>query len=297
MKVLRLLIAAALLATPAIAPAQTTSSSNPDFAVGPQYDSTHVYVAPADFDRLMASFIATFGGTTSKQGVFQVTPTTSQTISQVAMTPVGLVSVFGFTTPIPYPFGAERTGYLVTDIDAAVAAARKAGAVRLVETFPDPIGRDVVLQWPGGVTMQFYWHTVKPNYAPLATIPENRIYLTADAADLFVTHWQAFAHAVIVSDDAAAPGSEIGRPEGHYRRISLRSGFGDLTVLVTDGALPWPFGRDMTGYAVADLPATLAKATRAGVETLVPPHREAGRVSTMVRFPGGYIAEIHSTDH
>ncbi|QYE33808.1 glyoxalase [Polymorphobacter sp. PAMC 29334] len=296
MKALRLLIAAAILAVSMTAPARTAAAS-PDFAVGPQYDSTHVYVAPADFDRFMASFIATFGGTTSKQGVSQVTPTASQTISQVAMTPVGLVSAFGFKTPIPYPFGAERTGYLVTDIDAAVAAARDAGAVRLVETFPDPIGRDVVLQWPGGVTMQFYWHTVKPNYAPLATIPENRIYLTADAADLFVTRWQAFAHAVILSDDAAAPGSEIGRPEGHYRRINLRSGFGDLTVLVTDGALPWPFGRDMTGYAVADLPATLAKATRAGVETLVPPHREAGRVSTMVRFPGGYIAEIHSTDH
>ncbi|RZF65453.1 glyoxalase [Sphingomonas populi] len=293
MKLCRLLAAAVLLATPVIAPARTTAT-HPDFAVGPQYDSTHVYVAPADFDRFMASFIATFGGNTSKQGVFQVTPTASQTISQVAMTPVGLVSVFGFKTPIPYPFGAERTGYLVTDIDAAVAAARKAGATRLVNTFPDPIGRDVVLQWPGGVTMQFYWHTVKPNYAPTATVPENRIYLTEDAADLFITHWRTFAHGVIVSDDAAAPGSEIGRPDVRYRRVRLRSGFGNMTVLVTDGALPWPYGREVTGYTVPDVSATLAKATEAGVETLVPPHREADRVSTMVRFPGGYIAEIHS---
>jgi len=293
MKLCRLLIAAALLAAPVIACARTTTA-NPDFAVGSQYDSTHVYVAPADFDRFMASFIATFGGTTSKQGVFQVTPTASQTISQVAMTPVGLISVFGFKTPIPYPFGSERTGYLVTDLDAAVAAARKAGAMRLVDIFPDPIGRDVVLQWPGGVTMQLYWHSVKPSYALLATIPENRIYLTADAADLFLTHWRAFAHGTMVSDDTAAPGSEIGRPGTRYRRIRLRSGFGDMAVIVTDGALPWPYGREVTGYTVRDVSATLVMATKAGVEMLVPPHREAGRVSTIVRFPGGYIAEIHS---
>jgi hypothetical protein len=30
-------------------------------AVGPQYDTTYVYVAPQDFDRLVASLIATFG--------------------------------------------------------------------------------------------------------------------------------------------------------------------------------------------------------------------------------------------
>src|SRR5947209_19114308 len=51
--------------------AQTTESVS--VAVGPQYDTTHVYVAPEDFDRFVASLLATFGGTTSKQGVFTVT--------------------------------------------------------------------------------------------------------------------------------------------------------------------------------------------------------------------------------
>ncbi len=61
---------------------------------------------PAEqFDRFVASFVATFGGTTSKQGVFQVTPTPSQTMSQLVLTPVGTVSVFGFKTPIPAPSG------------------------------------------------------------------------------------------------------------------------------------------------------------------------------------------------
>ena len=116
------LLAAPLTARPAMA--QAAPAPAPDFSVGPQYDSTHVYIAPADFDRFIASFVATFGGTAGKRGVFQVTPMPSRTISQVAMTPAGMVSTFGFETPIPAPFGLERTGYLVTDIDAAVTAAR-----------------------------------------------------------------------------------------------------------------------------------------------------------------------------
>src|SRR5690348_5774369 len=106
-----------------------------DVAVGPQYDTTHVYVAPQDFDRFVASLIATFGGTTTKQGVFTVTPTPSRTMSQLVLTPAGSVSVFGFKTPIPYPFGCERTGYLVTDMDEAVRAAKATGADVLVAAF------------------------------------------------------------------------------------------------------------------------------------------------------------------
>jgi hypothetical protein len=92
----------------------------------------------------------------------------------------------------------------VTDIDAAVASAVRHGAVRRIATFPDPIGRDPVIQWPGGVNMQIYWHTAKPNYAPLATVPENRIYLTSDASDSFIRDWTGFAHGRIVSDDRSA---------------------------------------------------------------------------------------------
>src|SRR5437899_6589705 len=149
-------------------------------AVAPQYDTTHVYVSPQDFDRFVASLIATFGGTTTKQGVFTVTPTPSSTISQLVLTPVGTLSVFGFKTPIPYPFGLERTGYLVTDLDGATRAARAAGADVLVDRFDDPVGRDAIVQWPGGVNMQLYWHTTPPSYPGLQTIPENRVYLSAD---------------------------------------------------------------------------------------------------------------------
>ncbi len=270
------------------------AGAGPAVAVGPQYDSTHVYVAPDDFDRFVASIIATFGGTTSKAGAFTVTPTPSLTMSQIALTPVGILSVFGFKTPIPYPFGAERTGYLVTDMDKAVGAARADGAAIMVATFPDPIGRDAIIQWPGGVNMQLYWHTSAPHYAPLQTVPENRVYLPPDRADPFMRDFVAFSHGKIVSDDRAAPGVEIGRPADRYRRVRIESAFGRMTVLVTDGHLPYPYGREITGYEVSDLAATLGKAKDAGAAVLVEPTMADRRQAAMVQFPGGYIAEIHA---
>jgi hypothetical protein len=271
------------------------ATPTPNVAVGAQYDTTHVYVAPEDFDRFVASLVATFGGTTSKQGVFTVTPTPSSTMSQLVLTPVGTLSVFGFKTPVPYPFGAERTGYLVTDFDAAVQAARTTGADVLVAPFPDPIGRDVIIQWPGGVNTQLYWHTTAPSYKALQTIPENRVYVSADRVAAFVDSFLAFSHGNVIADDAHAPGVEIGRPSDTYRRIRIQSNFGKLTVLVTDGHLPYPYGHETTGYEVANLADTLVKAKAAGVEILVPPYTADQRTSAIVQFPGGYVAEIHST--
>jgi hypothetical protein len=267
----------------------------PDVTVAPQYDTAHVYVSPEDFDRLVASLVATFGGTTSKQGVFTVTPTPSSTMSQLVLTPVGTLSVFGFKTPAPYPFGAERTGYLVIDLDAAVQAARTRGADVLVTQFNDPIGRDAIVQFPGGVNTQLYWHTTAPSYKALQTIPENRVYVSEDRAAAFLDSFVAFSHGKVTSVDGRAPGVEIGRPNDTYRRIRIQSNFGKLTVIVTDGHLPYPYGRETTGYEVADLAATLAKAKAAGVQVLVPPYTAGQRTAAMVQFPGGYIAEIHSS--
>lgn len=275
--------------------AQSTPKNDANIAVAPQYDTTHVYVAPEDFDRFVASLTATFGGTTTKQGVFTVTPTSSSTISQLVLTPVGTISVFGFKTPVPYPFGVERTGYLVTDMNAAIREAHATGADVLVTPFDDPIGKDAVIQFPGGVNTQLYWHTTPPSYASLQTIPENRVYVSSDRAGAFIQSFLAFSHGKIVSDEAHAPGIEIGRPNDAYRRIRIESKFGKLTAFVTDGHLPYPYGRELTGYQVADLPTTLAKARAAGVEVLVPPYKTNERDAVLVQFPGGYIAEIHST--
>src|SRR5580704_13196959 len=263
-------------------------------AVGSQYDSTHVYVAPADLDKFTSSLVATFGGTRSQPAAFSVTPTPSESTFQFVFTPVGTFSVFGFTTPIPYPFGSERTGYLVTDFDAAVRSAKAHDADIIVAPFKDPIGRDVIIAWPGGVHMQLYWHTTAPNYAKLQTIPENRVYVSSERADAFVRAFVAFSGGKVVSDDRHAPGVEIGRPDDSYRRVRIESTFGKVTVLATDGHLPYPYGREITGYEVANLSDTLAKAKSAGATVLVEPYASDGRQSTMVAFPGNFIAEIHA---
>jgi predicted enzyme related to lactoylglutathione lyase len=266
----------------------------PAVAVSPQYDTTHVYVAPADFDRFTMSLIATFGGSKARLGVFQVTPTPSQTMSQLVFTPVGTFSVFGFKTPIPYPFGLERTGYLVSDMDLAVESARKHGADVIVSTFPDPIGRDAIIEWPGGLHMQLYWHTTAPQFSALQTIPENRVYLSKARADAFVHGFVAFSQGKVVADDAAAPGIEIGDPDVTYRSVRLESSFGKINVFVTDGHLPYPYGHEISGYEVIGLAATLEKAKASGATVLVPPFVSRGRQSALLQFPGGYIAEIHS---
>ncbi|NKQ87440.1 glyoxalase [Rhizobium ruizarguesonis] len=274
--------------------ATAAGAAGNNMAVGAQYDTTHVYVPVTDVDAFSASFVATFGGASTKQIVATVTPTPSSTTSQLIQTPAGTVSLFGFKTPIPYPFGRERTGYLVTDMDRAIRDARNAGASVIVDAFADPIGRDAVIQWPGGVNMQLYWHTKAPDYPKFDTVPENRIYVSKDSVGAFIHDFLTFSKGKIVSDDRRAPGVEIGRPSDTYRRVRITSDFGNMSVLVTDGHLPYPYGYETTGYAVKDLNATVAKATASGATVLVQPYKSEKRQAAIVQFPGGYIAEIHA---
>jgi hypothetical protein len=298
MRVIKVLALAAILlgnAAGALVAKDKSGAQAPSVAVGPQYGSTHVYLAPEDLDRFAASLVSTFGGSKSQPVVTTITPTPSETAFQLVLTPVGTFSVLGFKTPIPYPFGVERTGYLVTDLDSAVRSAKAHNADIVVAPFDDPIGRDVIIEWPGGVHMQLYWHRTAPNYAKLQTVPENRVYVSVERADAFVRDFVAFARGKVASDDGHAPGIEIGKPTDTYRRVRIDSAFGKVTVLATDGHIPYPYGREMTGYQVADLSDTLTKAKAAGATVLVEPYDAEQRRAAMVEFPGGYIAEIHSS--
>jgi predicted enzyme related to lactoylglutathione lyase len=283
-----------ILTLACLCPFNAAAQTQTPIAVGPQYDTTHVYLASADMDAFVSSFIATFGGTASKRSVANVTPVPSSTESQVVLTSAGSLSLFAYHTPIPFPFGKERTGYLVTNMDRAIQAARAAGAEVLVAPFKDPIGIDAIIQWPGGVKMQLYWHFKSSTNPPLATVPENRVYLSPDRVDDFVRSFLTFSAGTVVSDDKHADAGEIGRPGETYHRIQITSLFGNMQVLVTDGHLPYPFGHELTGYEVHDLAGTLSKATASGANILFPPYKSGDRLSTIVQFPGAYIAEIHS---
>jgi hypothetical protein len=144
------------------------------------------------------------------------------------------------------------------------------------------------------VNTQLYWHTTPPSYAALQTVPEDRVYVSSDRAAQFVHSFLAFSQGKVVADESRAPGVEIGQPGKTYRRIRIESAFGKLTVLVTDGHLPYPFGRELTGYEVGNLADVLENAAKAGVNVLLKPFTSEDRQAAIVEFPGGYIAEIHS---
>ncbi len=272
------------------------ASENKDLgvAVGSQYDSTHVYVAPNDLNAFVNSFVATFGGQASKPSVSNVTPVNSSTTFRYIMSPGGMLSVFAYQTPIPFPFGQERYGYLVSNMDEAIKDAKAAGAEVVVEPFKDPIGRDVIIQWPGGVKMQLYWHFTAPSYAPLKSIPDNRVYVSQDRADEFVRDFVRFSHGKVVEDNKQTNGAEIGRSNYTFRRIRIESLFGKMQVMVTDGHLPYPFGYELTGYQVDDLNETLTKATNSGAKILSKPYDAGDRNTAILQFPGGYILEVHT---
>ncbi len=67
-----------------------------------------------------------------------------------------------------------------------------------------------------------------------------------------------------------------------------------MNVIVTDGHLPYPYGRELMGYEVTNLVNTLDRAKASGVTVLVAPYASRGRQAAVVQFPGGYIAEIHA---
>jgi hypothetical protein len=77
----------------------------------------------------------------------------------------------------------------------------------------------------------------------LETIPDSRVYLSPDCAELFLRDFVKFSRGKIITDDPKADAGEIGRPGESFRRIRLESGFGRMQVMVTDGHLPYPFGQ------------------------------------------------------
>jgi len=142
--------------------------------------------------------------------------------------------------------------------------------------------------------MQLYSHTMPPSYKPLETIPENRVYVSPDRANALIRSFLAFSHGKVTADDAHASGSDIGLPKETFRRVRIESAFGKMTVLATAAPIPYPYGREIMGYEVADLQGTIAKAKNAGATVLVGPYTSDQRMAAMVQFPGGYVTEIHS---
>lgn len=99
-----------LAALPSAQAQAAATKPSASIAVGPQYDTTHVYVQNGMASAFVTSWKATFGGTNTTPVLTDVTPTPSKTTSELVLSPVGSLSVFDYQTPIPYPFGQESHG-------------------------------------------------------------------------------------------------------------------------------------------------------------------------------------------
>jgi hypothetical protein len=283
-------------AVSANATVKASVNAGPGPGVGPQFDAPHIYLQHGKLVAFEHAWVATFGGTAATPFSLQATPTPSRAISGVVFSPVATLSTWDYSTPIPYPFGTENIGEMMANFNEGLADAERSGATVLVAPFKDPVGKDVIVQFPGGINMQLWKYDssalLKP-FHPLKTIPDSRFYLDPGEANAFIRDWLAFSHGYVAADDRSANGAEIGMPGTTYRKVLIESTFGETLVIVSSGQLPYPFGRETMGYAVPDLTATLAKATAAGAHVLYGPFREPGLATAMVQFPGGYICEIH----
>ncbi|WP_265443717.1 hypothetical protein [Flexivirga meconopsidis] len=265
----------------------------PDEGHGPAYDSTHIYTTFADMAPLTEQLQAVFGGEVKTYGELNICPQPSLSVVSVLLSPYGLLSLFGFSTPIPYPFGQDKHGYRIRRRDEMIGRATEAGLDFAVAPFDDLGGLQSIVRLPGGSALQFYEPPAEMGFPELTHIPEARIYLGPLTIDPFLAAFTTLTRGTVQTDDPVADGAEVGMPDTTIRRVTYESGYGRLLVLETNGHQPYPYGWDFTGFVVDDLTATLATATAAGAQVVADPHTANGRTSAMVQFLGGFVAEIH----
>jgi len=175
----------------------------------------------------VTSFVADVRcGSLSKQGVITVTPTPSSTmIRSSSSRRSARCPLFGFKTPVPYPFGVERTGYLVKDLDAAVHAARASGADVIVEPFNDPFGRDAVVQWPGRASTCSSTGIRRRRATPRCKrFPKIRVYVSTGTRRGLYPHASSFSPAAVWSATTRRrPASRSADPPMPTGRVRITS--------------------------------------------------------------------------
>ena len=108
-----------------------------------------------------------------------------QTMSQLVLTPAGSVSVFGFKTPMPYPFGRRTHGLSGDRSRRRRRAAQADGAdvlVSSVQRSDRPGRRDPVARRREHAALLAHDAALVP---ALKTIPENRVYVSPERANDF----------------------------------------------------------------------------------------------------------------
>lgn len=148
-----------LLLVAAVLPVNACSTAPPDdakIALGTAFRTFHVYAQPGTAAAFVDSWIATFGGHAQPPANdIDLTPYPSKATAIMVSSPVAALSVYDFSTGIPYPFGSEVSGWGVTGPRAA------------------PDGHSVIVRFPGGYLVEIHDGQQTP-------LPENNSH-TGDA--------------------------------------------------------------------------------------------------------------------
>jgi hypothetical protein len=126
----------------------------------------------------------------------------------------------------------------VTDLDEAIRSAKIRAADVVVAPFNDPIGRERSSNGRAESACSSTGTRLLPTMPSFRPFPKTESTCPSGArTNLFANSWPSHS---VASDDARAPGVEIGRPNDMFRRVRIASTFGTITVLATDGHIPYP---------------------------------------------------------
>jgi hypothetical protein len=93
-------------ATPEQSPT-TTRENTTTLSLGSAFRTFHAYARPGTAAALVKSWLGTFGGSALPPVTTDLTLLPSKAEATMVFSSVAALSVYDFTTPIPFPFGQE----------------------------------------------------------------------------------------------------------------------------------------------------------------------------------------------
>ncbi|WXL25447.1 hypothetical protein WG219_19455 [Ectopseudomonas mendocina] len=265
---------------------------------GPQYALPHVFMFPQQLPVFVEKFSSAFDGTSDPISDLNLAPVPAVMQFTDVYSRVGAISAQAYKDNAPpFPMGKESVGFAVIDMDKAIEAALRVGAKVLRRWLVGSNG-EAMLEWPGGVRIQFYSYAGEAPDMPIRdSVSNTRYYLSHDNAAQFITTFINATAGEIIRD-GYYPSEEIGIPGAMFRRVQIASTLGNINIIGVTAEirdkLVYPYTDIKTDFNVDDIDSVIEKAEQAGVDILLrPEYTDPDFRRAILRFPGEYVIEVH----
>ncbi len=265
---------------------------------GPQYALPHVFMFPDQLETFVETFTSVFEGTSDPISNLNLAPVPATMQFTDLYTRVGAISAQSYKDSAPpFPMGKESVGFAVVNMDKAVEAAQRVGAKVLRRWLVGTNG-EAMLEWPGGVRIQFYSYAGEAPDIPVRdSVSNTRYYLSLEDAERFVTTFLEATGGSLLKD-GYYPSEEIGVVGGMFRRVQISSTLGNVSVIgITPEIrerLVYPYTDIKTDFDVDDIDAVIQRARQSEADILIrPEYTDPNFRRAVLRFPGEYVIEIH----